>query len=208
MTSIDKDEIDSFRGMIKVLRREGAIDLATRSQHIYRITNAAWFANEHEVDRVLAPPKGDFGDRLLLLLPPSGLDSDKTVIGMWCAWDFEMPSPECKIEILISRPNRRVFGFRVDPAHARTPKHRYWHVQFTYKFTRQDTRFPEADANCIDDSTPAFPIALDNPGSVTPKDAAVYAIISLYGRDIPPAINAGIKRLTYRVCPSLKALLP
>jgi hypothetical protein len=202
-----EEDVKTFRKILMALFKDGRSDLADRAQHLYSVSAIPWFDNEREMRNALACRKGDFGSRLVSLRPPSGLPSEKAVIGMWCAWDFENESPACKIEILISRANGQVFGFRVDPAHPRH-KHRYWHVQFTYKFSCQGTGFPQANANCIDDSTPAFPVALDPTGTVTPKDAAVYAIISLYGLEIPNAINAGIRTHAHKLKPSLRALLP
>jgi len=202
---IEEDE-KTFRHILMALFKDGSSDLRDRAQHLYSISTVPWFANDQEMRSALACQKGDFGSRLVSLRPPSGLPREKAVIGMWCSWDFENESPACKIEILISRANGQVFGFRVDPAHPRH-KHRYWHVQSTYKFSCRSTGFPQANANCIDDSTPAFPIALDPSGRVAPKDAAVYAIISLYGLDLPNSIVTEIKTHAYKLNPSLRALL-
>ncbi|KPD14763.1 hypothetical protein ADM96_37530 [Burkholderia sp. ST111] len=140
-----------------------------------------WFPNDRIVKQTLSEKKGDFGDYLVPLRPPSGLGNVN--IGLWCSWDFTVDPAICKLEVLIGRQSNQVWGFRVDPPHGGA-KHNYWHTQFMHAFTMDKTKFPTCDkVGWIDVSTPAYPIALDEPGKVRATDAALYAIISLYGQD-------------------------
>ncbi|WP_322084730.1 hypothetical protein [Burkholderia sp. BCC1972] len=140
-----------------------------------------WFKTVLPVKKALANESGNFGDYLVPLRTPSGLGVAN--IGLWCEWDFTADPGTCKLEVLIGRQNTQIWGFRVDPPHGGA-KHNYWHTQFTRGFSVSQTKFPRCQTvEWIDDSTPAYPIALENPGKVRATDAALYALISLYGQD-------------------------
>jgi len=206
---VSRKEFEAFQAIMVALSREGIGDLNDRAQHISRVTNVSWFAQDWELHKILEKTRGDFGERVLPMRPPSGLDNERTIVGMWCSWDFESGTPYCQIVILIWRGKGCVYGFRVDPPHV-FDKHRFWHVQFTHRFCKgKNIRFPVSEATWIDDRTPAFPILLGNTGSITPKEATVYAVVSLYGSDISTPIYDRIRELTKKgVHGSLKELIP
>jgi hypothetical protein len=205
--SISRKEFEGFRKMMLALSREDSGDLNVRSQRNISTTNVSWFTNDRELQEMLIAPSGDFGARVLRLRPPSGLDIQRTIVGMWCSWNFESATPHCKIQILIHRGGKNVYGFRIDPPFV-YDKHQFWHVQFTHRFSNEETRFPESQATWISDRTPAFPIPLGDAANITPKDATVYAVISLYGADISAPIYDRIRQLTKGVHDSLKTLIP
>jgi len=202
-----REELKAFRKLMVALSHEGIKDWHDRAQYIMSVTNVSWFSSNKELEQILKAAKGNFDDRVLPLRPPTGLNNEKTIVGMWCSWDFESEIPCCKIEILIRRAKGHVYGFRVDPPDFRD-KHCFWHVQFTHCFLETEARFPKSKATWIDESTPAFPIPLGDTASITPKDATVYAVISLYGADIRAPIYDRIRQLTAGVHGSLKELLP
>lgn len=165
----------------------------------------SYFSSDRAIGAVLEKAKGDFGNMLIALPPPSGMTNAK--IGMWCNWDFTRESPICSIQVMFAKDKDKAWGFRVDPPHAERAerKHSYWHTQFTRSFQNSGIYFPKCKVDWIDSSTPAYPIALENPGSVRPSDALVYALIAIYGQEVNKDILTLLRKIRCSV--SLRAIL-
>lgn len=166
----------------------------------------SYFTNITAIKKLLENEKGNFGNYLIALPPPSGMKDSK--IGLWCKWDFTKEKPDCSIQVMFAKDKDKTWGFRVEGPHARGDgvfKHNYWHSQFTREFKEPGIMFPKCRADWIDASTPSYPIALENPGSVRPQDALVFTLISIYGQEIQPSIKTLI--LSIGCSTSLRFLL-
>jgi hypothetical protein len=165
----------------------------------------SYFANDRSVRAKLKEQKGSFGNQLIPMPPTSGLAAH---IGLWCEWDFSGDTHWCNIEVMFSRTADQSWGFRVDSPHKPRDgmqKHEYWHSQFMRQFYEPTIMFPKCKISWIDDSTPAHPIALENPGAVRPIDALVYSIISIYGQNILPDLRTLLLKIG--VSTSLRKIL-
>lgn len=152
-----------------------------KRQQLLSEAGLQWFNHEKEIRNAFSKPQGSFARKIIPLAPSSGMEG--AITGMWCEWDCTAATHFCRIEILIYVTDQgQVYGFRVDSPH-NAAKHKYWHVQFTHKFSFEGVKFWPSKATWISTKTPAFPIPLEKPGQVEPTDAAVYAMLSLYGRE-------------------------
>lgn len=190
--------MEDFEKIILGFYKAGVLHAASPSSpHSY-------FPTDRSVQAKLKEKKGSFGNQLIPM-PPAG---KITTIGLWCEWDFSEGSNWCNIEVMFSRAADQSWGFRVDSPHKPRDglqKHQYWHSQFMRQFWDSTIRFPKCKIQWIDDSTPAHPIALENPGSVRPIDALVYSIISIYGQDILPDLRTLLLKIG--VSTSLRKIL-
>lgn len=195
-----KSELDHFRNMLLALFKEGQQAFQTMSGSPSVLGAMQWFDDEYFLSKLLKEAKGDFGEKLIFLRPPTGMG--KVVTALWASWDFEADPAHCKIEVLMRRAAKQVYGFRVDPPHSHE-KHNFWHVQYTHRFT--SANFFQSNATWIDDSTPAFPVIVSEAEDVTPKDAAAYATVAFYGRDMSDDLRTKLRNLVFSA--SLKSVL-
>lgn len=175
-------------------------------KHAIKTNNTySYFVNDRSVKAKLKEQKGSFGNNLVPMPPTSGLVAN---IGLWCEWDFSDDNNWCNIEVMFSRNVDQSWGFRVDSPHKPRDglqKHQYWHSQFMRHFRDANIIFPKCKISWIDDSTPAHPIALENPDAVRPIDALVYSIISIYGQNILPDLRTLLLKIG--VSTSLRKIL-
>lgn len=180
-------EIQDFRDIVLSIHKDGVRYLnELQTSEVPAVCNGInWFADERQLSRLLNKSKGDLGNYVVAVRGPTGMN--KPIVGLWTQWDFEADLPWCKLELIMCRAPKQIYGFRIDPPHD-FEKHDYWHAQFTHAFSNSYTRFPTTTAvDWISKTTPAYPITLDSHESITPQLIAVYSLLSLYGKDWPGA---------------------
>ena len=201
-------EHNHFRELVTALFTDGELSRNERAKAGGTVKKQSglgawqWFSKEHALTTLLKKTKGNFGDHVLYVRPPSGIPTG-ALVALWASWDFDKTPAECKIEVMMKFAEKQIYGFRVDPPHSGYEKHKYWHVQFMHGFS--EAKFWKSTNLVINASTPAFPVLVSENSSVSPKDAAAYAAVSLYGRDLPNSVLVKLRKVA---CTSLSSMLP
>jgi hypothetical protein len=107
-------ELQQFKELVMTLFRDGVAYLGEKRLNEGKPGGQIKWFTEFGLSKILKSPKGDFGEQVVPLRQPTGFH-DKTLVGLWCSWDFEREDPRCKMEILIYLADKQVFGFRVNP---------------------------------------------------------------------------------------------
>ncbi|HLO77398.1 MAG TPA: hypothetical protein VK196_13160 [Magnetospirillum sp.] len=195
MSAEARREAKRFKSLVEALFNEGIKYMQTKEGAAYGSINANWFASRDELVSSMRPDTGNFGNKLVPLAPPKDL-GPKAIVAMWCKWTFDADYA-CEIQVMIHREKNQAYGFRIDKPNPRGDlRHGYWHVQFTREFQGGGAFTKATGIDWISTSTPAFPIALDKDGGLLPKDAAIYATISLYGGTYPQDLSDTLKSMT------------
>ena len=138
--------------------------------------------------RTLKSEVGELDGAIVLPAPPIA-DFVGWTVFLWAKWEFSERSQRAKVEVgfIKDRANAYYFRFEHGPAEG---KHRYWHSQFTPKFSALESP-PSRWA--VHNSTPAFPIACANCAGLL-----VVAAISLYGASLDAGLMTTINSISLR----------